>query len=101
MAGKDWLAKVFQPATVNELGDGTLLVQRREIFDDWSRIRNEWILIKNGKAKSFKFHHTIYSSQELKDRLYRTGFKDVKAYGNLNGDEYGLNASRLIIVARK
>ena len=61
MTGKEWLAKVFTPTISSECEDGSLLVQRHEIFDDWSRIRNEWILIKNGKAKSFKFHHTIYS----------------------------------------
>jgi hypothetical protein len=65
------------------------------------RIRNEWILIKKGKAKSFKFHHTLYSGQELKDRILQAGFSDVTLYGNFDGDNYGPNAHRLIAVARK
>ena len=99
--GKELLAKILQPTTSDLLPDGTKLVQRHEIFDDWTRIRNEWILIRKGKAKSFSFHHTIYSGQELKDRMFQVGFADVKLYGNLDGDDYGPNAHRLIAVARK
>lgn len=44
---------------------------------------------------------TLYSGQELRDRLESVGFSDVKLYGNLSGGEYGLNAERLIAVGRK
>jgi len=99
--GKERLAKVLQPTTSESQPDGTVLVQRHEIFDDWTRIRNEWILLRKGKARSFKFHHTLYSGQELRDRLEQVGFIDVRLYGTLAGDEYGPNAQRLIAVARK
>jgi SAM-dependent methyltransferase len=99
--GKELLAKILQPTTSNIFPDGTKLIQRHEIFDDWTRIRNEWILIRKGRAKSFKFHHTIYSGQELRDRMNEVGFTDVKLYGTLDGDDYGPNAQRLIAVARK
>jgi len=99
--GKECLAKAYQPTTSASLPDGTKLIQCHEIFDNWTRIRNEWILIRKGRAKSFKFHHTVYSGQELRDRLIQTGFTDVKLYGNLDGDEYGANAYRLIAVGRK
>ena len=99
--GKEGLAKIFQPTTSDILPDGTKLIQRHEIFDDWTRIRNEWILIRKGRAKSFKFHHTVYSGQELRDRMTQVGFTDVKLYGNLDGDDYGPNAHRLIAVGRK
>lgn len=99
--GKERLAKILQPTTSETLPDGTKLIQRHEIFDDWTRIRNEWILIRKGKAKSFQFHHTIYSGQELRDRMSQTGFTGVKLYGNLDGAEYGPNAQRLIAVGRR
>ena len=83
MMGKEILARIFQPTGSEELPDGSILVQRREIFDEWSRIRNEWILIKDNKATSFKFHHTLYSGQELKDRLLQAGFSNIKLFGNL------------------
>jgi hypothetical protein len=77
------------------------VVQHHEIFDDWTRIRNEWILIRKGRAKHFRFHHTVYSGQELRDRLEQAGFRRVRLYGNLDGDAYGPATHRLIATARK
>jgi SAM-dependent methyltransferase len=101
MLGKERLAKVLQPTTSNLLDDGTLMVERHEIFDDWTRVRNEWLLIGNGRVKSYKFHHTVYSGQELRDRMEGAGFVEVALYGNLDGDEYGPDAERLVAVGRK
>ena len=101
VVGKEWLARVLQPTTSESLPDGSVLLKRHEIFDDWTRIRNELILIRDGRTSTFKFHHTIYSGQELRDRLELIGFRDVRLHGNLNGDDYGPRAERLIAVARK
>lgn len=101
VGGKEWLARIFQPTTSRLLPDGALLVQRHEIIDDWTRIRNEWTLIRKGRAKTFRFHHTIYSGQELKERMEQAGFADVKLYGDLDGGAYGSSAQRLIAVGRK
>jgi SAM-dependent methyltransferase len=101
VGGKEWLARVFQPTTSRILPNGTMLVERHEIFDDWTRIRNEWILIRKGRAKTFRFHHSIYSGLELKERLQQSGFVDVKLYGGLDGRAYDSNAQRLIAVGRK
>ncbi len=101
MVGKEVLARVFHPISSTNLPDGRMIVRCHDIFDEWSRIRNEWILINNGKANSFRFQHTIYSGQELKDRLFLVGFSQVKLFGDLDGGEYGPNASRLIAVGWK
>ncbi len=101
--GKEWLARHFTATSSSRLEDGRLLIERREIFDDWSRIANEWIILQSdtGPARTFRFHHTLYSAQELRDRLQQAGFAQVHIYGNLAGDPYGLNANRLIALARK
>lgn len=99
LAGKEWLAEGFHPTTSEELPDGSLLVQRHEIFDDWSRIRNDWILIKGESVRRFKFHHTLYSGQELKDRLRQAGFVGVRLFGDLDGSEFGLHAGRMVVIA--
>jgi SAM-dependent methyltransferase len=101
VSGKEWLAKHFQPTASHELADGSLLVERREICDDWSRVRNTWIMLKGGAAQEFRFEHTVYSAQELKILLADAGFQSVAVYGSLDGAEYGLEAARLIAVARK
>ena len=57
--------------------------------------------MKDGRARSFIFEHTIYSGRELKDRLLICGFNQVQLFGDLQGLPYGLDAQRLIAVARK
>jgi len=101
MVGKELIAKDFQPTISHSQPDGSTIIKRLQITDDWTRLHNEWIYLKNDKVTEFKFDQTIYSGQELKDRLFRVGFSSVKLFGNLNGEEYGLNGYRLIAVAVK
>lgn len=101
LLGKERLAKMLQPTNSTTLPNGTVIIERHEIFDDWTRIRNEWLLIRNGRTKSFKFHHTIYSGQELRDLLQSAGFISVSLYGDLSGSPYGPNSERLVALARK
>ena len=101
MSGKECLASVFAPTGSQKLPDGRILVERREVVKDWSRIRNEWIVIEGNTATTFEFEVTIYSGQELKDRLYEAGFSEVALFGGYDGSEYGLSAHRLVAVARK
>lgn len=98
--GKEVMARRIQPITVME-GTDAMIIERHEIFDDWSRLRNEWIVIKGESVKSVKFHHTVYSGQELRSLLEQAGFEDVKLFGDLDGNEYGFDAARLITVGRK
>ncbi|HRZ56492.1 MAG TPA: hypothetical protein P5525_13665 [Candidatus Paceibacterota bacterium] len=44
---------------------------------------------------------TIYSGQELRDRLEQAGFADVQLFGSFDGTAYDQNAQRLIAVARR
>ena len=99
--GKERLARILQPTSSSMLADGTLVVERHEIFDDWTRVRNEWLVLRKGRVRSFKFHHTVYSGLELRDRMERAGFVNVTLYGNLDGDEYGPSAERLVAIGRK
>jgi ubiquinone/menaquinone biosynthesis C-methylase UbiE len=101
MVGKEVIAKRFQATLSQELPDGSLLVQRPEIIEDWSRVRTEWILVKEGKAEVFRFQHTLYSAQELKDRFHQNGFERVRVWEDLDGNAYGINATRLVVAAWK
>lgn len=99
--GKERIAQIFAPVTMDTLPDGSRLVMRHEILDDWTRIRNEWTLIRRGRAKTYTFQHTLYSGQELRDRMEQAGFSNVRLYGSLRGDEYARNAPRLVAVGRR
>ena len=98
MAGKEQLAGVFQPSSADEIDGAGLLVQQREVYDDWSRIRNRWTVVRDGQATALEFNHSIYSARELKDMLAAAGFAGVRIYGDLLGSAYGPNAERLIAV---
>jgi hypothetical protein len=57
--------------------------------------------LKGEAAKSFKFQTRLYSGQEMKDIMRRAGFEEVAVFGDLDGNEYGIDANRLIPIGRK
>ena len=99
--GKEVVARIFQPCGVQDLQDGAVLVQRRKVIDDWSRIENEWLVIRNGALRSFRFRHWLYSAAELRAMLMNAGFARVDVFGSLDGAPYDAEASRLIVRAHK
>jgi len=99
--GKEILASKFQPTQADTLPDGSVMIQRRTIIDDWSRIDVEWILLEGGRASSYRLRHWIYSAREIRDLLAGVGFTDISLYGSVDGAPYGPLAQRLIAVARK
>ena len=101
LVSKEWIAGNISEAIVHDLSDGAILVERPKVVDDWTRITNQWIYIRDERAKIFKFSHTIYSGEELRDRMQKAGFSSVDLFGSLGGDEFGPEAQRLVIVGRK
>jgi SAM-dependent methyltransferase len=99
--GKEPLARKYQATNSTKFGDEVMLIQRNEIYEDWTRCRNEWILVKGATARTFNFQTRLYSGQEMKDILRKAGFEEVKVFGDLDGNEYGVDAARLIAVGRK
>jgi SAM-dependent methyltransferase len=99
--GKERLASVFQPTLSNQAPDGTIRFSRIRVTQAWSWLDNEWILVKDGKARRFAFSHRVYSARELIDLLETAGFAAVEAFGGLAGGEYGPGALRLVAVARR
>jgi SAM-dependent methyltransferase len=99
--GKELVAKGFLASQVDELTDGSMLVEQRKVVGDWCRIENEWTIIRNGRSQRFAFHINLYSGQELRDAFEQSGFVDVKLFGNLDGAPYDIKANRLIVVGRK
>ena len=101
IVGKEVVARIFQPCRVQELPDGALLVQRATVIDDWSRIENDWLVVRNGNVRSFRFRHWLYSAIELRGLLKDVGFARIDLFGSLDGSSYGMEASRLVARAYK
>jgi len=99
--GKEILARIFEATGSTKIEGVGLAVQRRKVIDDWSRMENEWFLIRDGEARTFRLRHWIYSGREMRRMLESVGFATVDIYGDLTGVPYGPLAKRLVAVARK
>jgi SAM-dependent methyltransferase len=101
VVSKERIAKGLQPTVSQRAPDGTLRVQRHEITDDWTRVKNEWLFIKEDRVRTFTFSLRIYSGQELQALATTAGFRRITLYGGLDGRPYDANAERLVVVAVK
>ena len=99
--GKELLAARYQPTRSESLPDGTVLIHRTTVIDDWSRIDSEWILLEESRSSKFRVRHWLYSGREIHDLLASVGFVDVSLRGSFEGTPYGPEAQRLIAIARK
>ncbi|HTU27102.1 MAG TPA: class I SAM-dependent methyltransferase [Pirellulales bacterium] len=99
--GKELLAERFMPTLSETLDDGSVMIHRNEIIDDWSRVDGEWILISGERVTRWRIRHWLYSGREIRELLSSVGFVDVRLYGNFAGDPYGPGAARLVAVARR
>jgi SAM-dependent methyltransferase len=74
LVSKERIAKDLSPTVSQRAPDGTLRVQRHQITDDWTRVKNESLFIKDDRVRTFTFSLRIYSGQELKALLATAGF---------------------------
>ncbi len=101
VVGKEILAAIYQPCRTQELPDGSLFLQRATIVDDWTRVENDWRVLRSGQVRTFRFRHWIYSAAELRELLRAAGFAVVDVFGGLDGSRYGVEANRLVLRARR
>lgn len=100
LMGKETLARIFQPTEWYEQ-DGTFVLIQRQVIEDWSKIRNRWILLKGDQKTDFTFTHRIYSARELRELLEEVGFFNVRCYGDLKGTIYNQQSQRLVVIGEK
>jgi len=100
LASKETLARDFRERTWDDFEDGYVL-EEHAVSDDWSWIENTWRLVVDGDVREFDVSHRLYSAYELTSLLERVGFRDVDAYGTLDGDAFDQEAERLLVVAQR
>jgi SAM-dependent methyltransferase len=98
--GKEWLARHFERTRSRSLPDGSVLIDRNTVVDDWTAVQSQTILLREGWSRTLRVRLTVYSGQELRDRLLQAGFATVRLHGGLDGTPYDLDATRLVAVAR-
>jgi SAM-dependent methyltransferase len=100
MAGKEWIAKVYQKRDWREK-DGVFVLEERIPVNNWRYLDNRWIVIKDGKKEEFMFRLRTYSAVELTDLLKSQGFDNVEIFSDLEGAPYAEKVKRLVAVAVK
>ncbi|MGY6658522.1 class I SAM-dependent methyltransferase [Amycolatopsis sp. TRM77291] len=94
--GKEVLAGwVGRPKAVDV--DGGTVFMRDTILDDWTRLRTEWTLVRDGEAKQASILSFLYSAAELKALFETAGFTGVECFGDFDGSPYDNHARRLIV----
>jgi len=100
LLGREVLARIYQATRSVEVPGSGLLIVRSRPIDDWTRAENEWILVEDGAARTFRLRHWLYGGAELKAMLLGAGFATVQLHGSFKGTPYGPGAERLVAVAR-
>ena len=101
LAGKEVVARHYQPAGVNALPNGDLMIERRQVIEDWQKASTQIITVIQGQVRIIPIRLWIFSALELKGLLADAGFNEVAIYGSFDGVPYDSNATRLIAVAKK
>lgn len=101
LMGKEILARIFVPRDWQELPDGSLFLQQREVSRDWTWMDSRWIVVKGGQRHEYAVKHRIYDGSGLRDLLLDVGFAAVQLHGDLAGVPYDRVARRLVAVAQR
>jgi SAM-dependent methyltransferase len=96
---KEVLARKYQPRRWFRYDDGTIVLDEPTILDGWSRVRNTWTRIRDGRQESFTFYQRLYAGSELAALLRDAGFARVDLFGGIDGRPYDQDAARLVAVA--
>ena len=82
--------------------DGRKVTTTRRISDDGLRVEKCTRLPGEGGSPSvFRESVRMYSAEELRAMLRRSGFSELRFYGSLDGAPYSDDSRRMIAVARK
>ncbi|MGP4110767.1 class I SAM-dependent methyltransferase [Streptomyces sp. 4N509B] len=97
LMGKEVLAGWIGRPQLVELDDGAYVIQRDTILDGWRRLRTDWTLVREEKAREASITCWLYSGAELCAMVEEAGFTDVACFGDFDGAPYDQHASRLVV----
>ncbi len=99
MANRDGTVRRFQAHDWHEFPDFLALEERRFI-PERDRIETRWVKIyPDGRRKEYLSSLRLFTLRELTELCSRAGLKVLGHYGNLQGEPWGLDGNRWVIVA--
>ncbi|MDX1625711.1 MAG: class I SAM-dependent methyltransferase [Wenzhouxiangellaceae bacterium] len=101
LVGLETLSRTLEPVHLTEYEDGRLLVERPALVDGMRRLENEWLLVDGDRVERTTFSHRVWSAAEIRRLLADHGFSVEAIDADFEGNEYDLEAERMIVFARK
>ena len=82
--------------------EGKRVVHRRWLSDNGQRVEKATIIISETGGEA-EFHESVrlYTRDDVSSMLKKAGLTCLRHYGSLEGEDFGQESKRLIIVARK
>lgn len=99
LLGLEYLCRNLQPVHLTEYDDGRILVERPVLVHEMTRVENQWLLIDGDRVHRAGFSHRVWSAGEIRRLLARAGLAVQAIYGGYEGQDYDLDAERMIVVA--
>ncbi|RFF27232.1 MULTISPECIES: bifunctional 2-polyprenyl-6-hydroxyphenol methylase/3-demethylubiquinol 3-O-methyltransferase UbiG [unclassified Wenzhouxiangella] len=99
LVGLEYLCRNLQPVHLTEYDDGRILVERPDLTEAMTRLENQWMLIDGDRVHYHEFSHRVWSAGEIRSLLQDAGLSLKAVYGSYDGDEYDLDAERMIVIA--
>ena len=86
--------------------DGYNIMLDYKITDGWTHIINKWLFTSDKADKPVElyettFKHRLYSAVEMANLLTKSGFAEIRFYGDLDGRPYDHKAKRMIAIGIK
>lgn len=99
LVGVEYLARALQPVHLTEYDDGRILIERPLLVDDLTRLDNDWLLIDGERVHRTRISHRVWSAGEIRRLLAEHGLVVESIFGGYDGQDYDLEAERLIVIA--
>jgi SAM-dependent methyltransferase len=91
-----WVGRPQAVDVAPELGGGTVFM-RDTVLDDWTRVRSDWTLVRDGTVRQASITSVLYSAAELRTLFEQAGFAGVECFGGFDASPYDNHARRLIV----
>jgi len=101
LVGVEYLARNLEPVHLTEYEDGRLLIERPVLTDELRRLENDWLLIDGDRVHRSHIAHRVWSAGEISALLARHGLDVEAIHGGYQGEDYDLEAERLLVIAKK
>jgi SAM-dependent methyltransferase len=103
MLNREWAIDNYIQNDWHTGADGTLYVERRDLDLATSRMHVHFIVVdpKGGRRESIGHIIRLYTLTEMTRLLERVGMRVTAVFGGFEGEDYGISARRMIIVAQK